>query len=515
MPLSRFAGLRLLRHSAGLGLVVFAGCTVGPDYQSPEIRTPSVFHAPGEKPAAAASAATNAPASAAALAKWWTLMNDATLSELVDRAIAGNHDLRIARARTREARALRGATRSGRYPTVDLGAGADRRRESEKLDGGSFSGAEGDTTLFESGLDASWEIDVFGGVQRGIEAADADLGASIESERDVLVSLTAETALTYTELRGLQRRLFVVNESIRAQRESVGLIDSRFRAGLSSELQVSQSRSQLAIRESLIPGLQYSIRASIHRLGVLLGQHPAELISMLDIPGPIPTGPGEIPLGLPSDLLLRRPDLRRAERQLAAATARIGVETADLYPKFSLTGRFGFAAGEFSEQFDMNARNWSFGPAVRWRLFDRSEIRNQIAAAGARQEQALLFYEQSVLIALEEVENTVVRFHQEQARRQALVGAVVASQRAVDLATDRFTAEIDDYLNVLDGQKTLYEAQDQLARSELDSATAIVAVYKALGGGWTDERVIESQTTTPAVDDPSAPIPPNGESAGG
>ncbi len=497
--------------SVAAGLMALAGCTVGPDYQRPGIRTPGQFNAPSEKPGSATSSATNAPASPEALATWWTLMNDTTLDSLVQRSIAGNLDIRIARARTREARALRGATGSALNPIVELGSGAERRRESDKLDGGSFDNGGGDTTLFETGLDASWELDVFGRVRREIEAADGDLAASIENQRDVLVTLIAETALTYTELRGFQRRLFVVNESIRAQRESVGLIDSRFQAGLSSELQVSQSRSQLAIRESLIPALQTSIRASIHRLGVLVGQHPADLISLLGPPKPIPTGPAEIPLGLPSDLLLRRPDLRRAERQLAAATARIGVETADLYPRFSLTGRFGFAAGEFSDQFDMNARNWSFGPTVRWRLFDRSQIRNEIVVAGARQEQSLLAYEKSILVALEEVENAVVRFHQEQVRRQSLVGAVAASQRAVDLATDRFTAEIDDYLNVLEGQKTLYEAQDQLAQSELDSATAIVAVYKALGGGWTDDRVVEDNSASRPADAPSIPAEPQQE----
>ncbi|MDI1290984.1 MAG: efflux transporter outer membrane subunit [bacterium] len=508
MPRPRSTFVPIIRRSTQLSatalLIAISGCTVGPDYQSPEISTPAAFHAPGEKPEQATSAATNATASDVQLASWWTVMNDPMLSELVDRAISDNHDIRIARARTREARALRGATQSGLYPTVDVGAGASRSRASEKTDAGFFSGDSSDSTLFVTGLDASWELDVFGGVRRGIEAADADLAASIENERDVLVSLISETALSYTELRGLQRRLYVVNESVRAQRESVELIDSRFRAGLSSELQVSQALAQLAIRESLRPGLQAAVRAAIYRLSVLIGKHPAELVAQLDPPGPIPTGPSEIPLGLPSDLLRRRPDLRRAERQFAAATARIGVETADLYPRFSLTGSFGFEASEFPDQFDMNARSWSFGPAVRWRLFDRREIKHQIAAAGARADQAFLAYDQAVLVALEEVEDSVVLFHQTQARRKSLEGAVAASQRAVDLATDRFTAEIDDYLNVLDGQKTLYDAQDELAQSELASATAVVAVYKALGGGWTDDR-IEEPAPAPAEPTPTQP----------
>lgn len=486
-----------LTLSAAAVLATLAGCKVGPDYTAPEIATPSAFHSPGEKPAQALSAATNAAASEEQLAQWWTVMNDAMLTELVTRAISDNHDIRIARARTREARALRGAAQSALYPTVGVGSGASRGRSSEKLGAGSFSSDDSDNTLFVTGLDAAWELDVFGGVRRGIEAADAGLEASIENERDVLVSLIAETALTYTELRGLQRRLHVVNESVRAQRESVELIDSRFKAGLSSELQVSQALAQLAIRESLQPGLQAGVRAAIYRLGVLVGRHPAELVAQLDPPAPIPTSPTDIPLGLPSDLLRRRPDLRRAERLFAASTARIGVETADLYPRFSLTGSFAFEGEEFSDQFDMNARSWSIGPTVRWRLFDRREIRNRIAAAGARADQAFLAYDQAVLIALEDVEDAVVLFHQTQARRKSLESAVAASQRAVDLATDRFTAEIDDYLNVLEGQKTLYDAQDELAQSELATALAVVALYKALGGGWTEDRVEEPAPEAP------------------
>jgi NodT family efflux transporter outer membrane factor (OMF) lipoprotein len=320
---------------------------VGPNYRASQAPVPATWSE--AQPA-------GAEAREAEIAQWWTTFKDPMLESLVARAVQSNWDLRTAAGRLREARALRGVAAADLWPTINTSGSYTRQRASENAIplslGAPSSGAPGGSTsflqglkleqdLFQTGFDASWEIDLFGGVRRSIEAADADLAASQEALRDTLVSLLAEVARNYVEVRGLQRRLAIAQENLPSQLDTLALTRARFDAGLTSELDVAQAASQLATTQSQIPPLETSLKQGIHRLGVLIGQAPGALLTELSTSAPIPMGPSEVPMGLPAELLRRRPDLRQAERQLAAATARIGVAVADLYPKLSLTGSLG------------------------------------------------------------------------------------------------------------------------------------------------------------------------------
>jgi NodT family efflux transporter outer membrane factor (OMF) lipoprotein len=304
------------------------------------------------------------------------------------------------------------------------------------------------------------------------------------------VSLAAEVALNYIELRQFQQRRFVADNSIKTQRDTVDLTRSRLDAGLAAELEVAQSQAQLATRLSQRPPLLTGERAAMYRLAVLLGQHPGALIGELTSEVPdtastlVPKTTAAIAAGLPSDLLRRRPDIRRAERQIAAATARVGVATADLFPRFSLTGAFGFEAEELDYVFDASSRTWLIAPAVRWNIFDRGRIRRTIDAANEREQQAMIAYEQTVLIALEDVENALVRLSNEQERNSALRDAVASNRRAVELADERYRSGVGDFLDVLDGQRLLYDSEDALVASDAELTRAVITLYRALGGGW-------------------------------
>ena len=317
-----------------------------------------------------------------------------------------------------------------------------------------------------------------------MEAADADLAASEESCRDVLVTLLSEVALNYVRLRGAQRRLVIARDNIRAQQDTVELTETRHKHGFTSELDVTQARTQLASTQSQVPLLENEIKQAIYQISVLLAQPPASLMEELATDRPIPTTPPEIPIGLPSDLLRRRPDVRSAERQLAAATARIGEATADLFPRFSLTGSFGPQSRDIRHILDRNSLAWSVGPQMSWPVFDGWRIRANIQVQNARQEQALAAYERTVLTALQDVENALVAYANEQVRRQSLAEAVQAGQQSTDLSNELYTHGMTVFLNVLESQRALYALQDQLAQSETTVVTNLIALYKALGGGW-------------------------------
>lgn len=487
---------------------VMVGCrAVGPDYVRPELKTPQAYVGTQAITGAEATTRTVAEqADAAQLAEWWKGLNDPMLVSLIERATQNNLDLRIAASRVREAMALRGAAKAGLAPTVDLDASADRSRSSEETE---FSfGAEKESTRFRLGAGAAWELDLFGAVRRGIEAADADLEAAVEGGREVLVSLSAEVATAYVDLRTFQSQQEVVRGAIRAQGETVNLLNSRLQAGLSNELELQQAKAQLALREARFPSLRVGERRSIFRLSVLLGVGPDELIDELQKPAGLPQPPSVLPVGAPSDLLLRRPDLRRAERELAAASARIGVATADLYPRVSLNGSFAFEAADPPNLFNMNSRAWTIGPDVRWNAFDAGRIRRQIEAAGEREKALLYTYEKTLLLAMEEVESAMIGLSEEQVRRVHLNNAVVANQRVVQLAADRYTSGIGEFLDVLDGQRTLYDAQEELVRSDATVTQGFIALYRSLGGGWPSQPEPPSQLPETSAEPPSpSPAP--------
>jgi outer membrane protein, multidrug efflux system len=471
-------------RAAAVSLGMLA-CAVGPRYTRPVIPAPEAWN---ELPAG------HVVAHRATLARWWTAFGDPTLEALVARAIEDNLDLKIAGARVLEARAARGVATSRALPQLDASAAYSRAQRSEEV--APFKSARGAASpfgprvqnTFEAGFDATWELDVFGGVRRDREAALAQVEAAEESERDVLVTVIADVARNYVDLRGAQRRLEILDATLESQRDSRDLARSRYDAGLGSELDVTRAEALVDASASERPELERLARQDIEALRVLLGGDPRALTPALDAPGVIPPLPPEIPSALPSELLSRRPDLRRAERELAAATARVGVATADLFPRFSFVGSFGRLSDDASDLAAGSSQFWSIKPAVRWPIFAGGRIRANIHVQEARQEQALQLYEKAMLVAVEEVENALSA-HMRERRRQADLGsAVAANRRSLELATERYTGGIESFLSVLDAQRSLYAAQDLLAQSESSAAVRLIALYKALGGGWEEDE---------------------------
>ena len=472
------------RTSRLLAAVVCAalccGCMVGPNYQPSKADVPT--HWAGPEPAAVDALPD------VDLARWWTVFDDAMLSSLEDRAVRSNLDLMQAEARIRQARAARGIAASGLGPTVDA-TGAIRRSRSP---GRSSDWQDGTTrglvsNTYDAGFDAGWELDIFGGIRRTIEAADADLLASVESRRDVLVTLTAEVARNYIELRAFQRRLDIAQENLTLQQHTARLTRQRFEGGFVGGLDVANADAQVATTSSQVPLLEAAARQSIYALSILLGREPAALVPELAPTSAIPAAPPAAPVGVPSDLLRRRPDIRRAEADIHAATARIGVATADLFPKFTITGSAGLRSGDFSSWLTWAQRFWSFGPSASWRLFDTGRTQSAIEQQEALQEQALIAYRQTVLAALQEVENALIASAKEQERRESLVSAVAANRKAVSLAKILYTEGQTDFLSVLDAQRSLFFTEETLVLSTSAVSTDLVALYKALGGGWSEE----------------------------
>ncbi|MBI5441994.1 MAG: efflux transporter outer membrane subunit [Deltaproteobacteria bacterium] len=456
-----------------LSSAFLTACAVGPAYVRPEPAAPAEW----------SQTVTKASRDSSALREWWKSFGDAKLNELIERAAGSSLELKIAQARVREARALRAVAAGAELPRLTAGVEFDRTRRSGH-NPNLPPGAPTVVNLFQTSFDASWEIDLFGGTKRAVEAADAELGASVEDLRAAYVTLFGEIARNYVEVRGFQRRLAVARRNLEGQKETLAVTRSRLEAGLAPDFDVDRASAQVSTIEAQIPPLEVSLQRAVHRLAVLLGQEPGSLNELLLDEAPIPAPPPELQVGLPSDLLERRPDVRRAERAVAAATARVGAATADLYPRFSLAGGFGFQSGRLEDLALASSRFWSFGPALRLPLFQGGRIRANIEVQNERQAQALLAYEKAFLSALEEVENALAAYGKEEARRRALVEAVAAHERAFATAGALYSSGLTDFLQVLDAQRSLLAAQSQLAESEAAAVSGLVALYKALGGGW-------------------------------
>lgn len=447
---------------------------VGPDYSGIAVEAPNMF-------TEARQTFRDEVAQPARLAAWWRSFEDPALDSLIDRAIAGNLDLQIAEARIREARAARGIVAAEWFPTVDAEGGYLRSRRSENTAAGEQGGG-GTTSLWEAGFDASWELDIFGRTGRGVQAADAEIEAAEDSRRDVLVVLLAEVARNYVELRGFQRRIDLAERNAQLQRDTLSLTESRFRGGLTSELDVASASAQWATTQSAIPLLRSGATAAATRIGVLLGVTPESLLRELEQPGPIPTGPSAIDPGTPEAMIFRRPDLRAAERRVAAQSARVGVATADLYPRVFLLGFAGVAAEDFTDLFNASSSVLSFGPSISWRVFDGGRIKSNIEVQDARLEQARLEYRKAVLAALEEVEVALAQHRDDQEAAARLAEAVVANQRRVQLSLTRYERGIGDFLDVIEAQRSLTLSEDELARRRQEVARDLASLYKALGG---------------------------------
>ncbi len=473
---------RVPRARTGPGIaiaaLVLAGCAaVGPDYRAPEPALPAQWQGPHEA----------GGREAAALAQWWRLFADPVLDGLVEDALAANTDLNAARAQLREARARRDLARAGLGPAVTASGTASR------IEGSAETGSGAARELYSAGFDASWEPDVFGGARRGLEAAEADLGASAETLRDTRVSLAAEVARNYVELRTGERRLAIAEASLAAQAETHDLTRWRREAGLVSELDETQARTLLEQTRAGLPALRTAIVEARHRLALLLARPPGEVDARLQATGTIPGAADRVATGIPADTLRSRPDVRAAERRLAAQTARLGEAEAARYPSFRLTGSLGLEALALDRLFSGNAGTHALLAGITAPVFDAGRIRSNIAVQDARLEQARLGYEAAVLAALHDVENALVALAHSGQRRQELARATASARLAWQIAQHRYAAGLADFQSVLDSQRTLLGLEDQLAGVTGEHSAGQIRLYKALGGGWTPEAALPEE----------------------
>lgn len=449
-----------------LAVLLLAGCA-GRDYQAPTPPAPATWSA----------TATNG----IAITRWWTAFRDPALDALLERVLAANLDVRLAAERLREARAALGVAEAGYGPTVNATAGASRSQVSGNGSLGPRVGGIGN--LYQAGFDASWELDVFGGVRRNVEAAEADLAALEESRRDVLVSVCAETVRAWLDWRAAEARRDCAGRSIDNAHRQAALTAQRHRSGLADDVALAAAAVAVAQAEAALPPLATAARQAQDRLTLLAGATPGTDLALPATAG-MPVCADIFALGLPADLVRQRPDLRRAERELAAATARIGVAEADLYPRISLTGGFGQQSTTTGAFTDAGSTYWSIGPAIRWPIFSTGRIRNQIKAADSRAEQAALRFEQACLRAYAEVEDALVALANDRQREERLVAATAARTRQLAIQQDRQRNGLADGLAVLRAEADHLAALDQMLAARRTSGTDLAALAKSLGGGW-------------------------------
>jgi len=457
---------------------------VGPDYSPPQISTPAQWSPMSDNPDAPVMDADG-------LESWWTIFGDPVLDRLIEEARENNYDLRIALARIEEARAYIGVVSGAGAPQVGAGASASRVRISEDLLT-LPSGQEANS--LELGLNASWELDVFGKIRRAVEAAQGEYQATVEDKNNVLISVLAEVARNYIILRSSQARLEASEHNIASQKEILQLTRTRFKHGLASDLDVAQAEQVLASSEATVPGIRIRMKNAQHALAVLLGREPASLGEVLSKIRPIPVIPEQVGVGFPADIIRRRPDIRYAERLLAARTARIGVATAELYPSFNLFGALGLAAGNGGALFHSGSHTYTLGGGVLWKLFSGGSIRSQILVEDARTQQALLSYEKTVLKALQEVEDALVAVAENRKQQQSLRQNASSAARSLRLALELYKDGLKDFQSTLDAERALFDAVNRAADADGSTALALVGLYRSLGGGWKPEEPTESPT---------------------
>jgi NodT family efflux transporter outer membrane factor (OMF) lipoprotein len=470
------------------GAALLAGCTVGPNYSRPDIATPPAY---GD-----AAQINAAPASEAELSAWWTQFDDAELNALIARALANNLDLATAASRIRQSREQEIIAGAPGLPHVGANAAAVRLNSNPHeiplpaaLSGGGPPPAISTPThlnLYSLSFDATWELDLFGGVRRGVEAARANTEAALWQRRDGEVSLTAEVASEYFTLRAAQTRIVLLNDELKSQRETFGLIQARNRVGFVTRLDVNQQQTEVESTAAQLPDVQAQQRAALHALGVLLGQPPEALEAELSPAAALPTPPAALPAGLPSDLLRRRPDIRTAERQLAAANANIGVAVADLYPKFNLLGAAALASTKLDTLFDASSASSVGVGYITWPIFQGGRIRANIASSRAQRVQAYLAYQKAVLTALKDVEDALARCNADRAKLVSLQHTLDAAQSSLTIAQAQYRVGLVTFLNVLNAEDAVFKARDQLVQTEGQSAQDQASLFKALGGGWSE-----------------------------
>jgi outer membrane protein, multidrug efflux system len=460
--------LILKPHPIAITLVTLSlcACTVGIDYVAPKPDLPKQWHNNTKK---------SQTLDAKALANWWMTFNDPQLSQLIAQSIHGNFDLNLALARINEARARRGIAKADFYPKINFGSNV----------GETYNGStDVRNPRYGLGLDASWEIDLFGRIARSVESTQATLEATVANYQDVMVSLCAEVALNYVQMRTSQAQLKVAEQNLQAQTEIYQLALWRWQSGLANKLDAEQALSSVEQLTAQLPTLKTNIAQNQHQIAVLLGVTPASLNAQLNNDKSIPNTNLKIAIGVPADVLRQRPDIQRAERELAAQTAQIGVATAELYPKLTLSGTIGLEAIKASNLFTTAGLIDSLLGKLTFPIFNAGQIRENIAVQNAKQQQALASYEAKVLTALKEVENALIGIAQEQQRLQELELATATAQRAMSLAKTQYESGLTEFLTVQQTQRTLLSLQEQSVGSEGQVSLYVISLYKALGGGW-------------------------------
>jgi outer membrane protein, multidrug efflux system len=467
----------LVRNGLSTALVgavatVLAACAVGPDYSRPKVATADEFVATDALQVSRAEIEND----------FWTSFNDPLLNELIEDSLHANHDVRIALSKLSEARALRGESRLDLAPTITAGLGATDVRVSERQN--PFTEVDRDQDYYDAGFDAFWELDFFGRVRRGVQAQSALVQAAEAELYDTHVTVTAEVARNYFELRGAQQRLEVARRNATNQEESLRITRARLDGGRGTQLDVSRAQSLLSATRATIPDLEAGVTFAMLRLGVLTGRTPEALMPRLSDAKPLPALPPTQRIGTPELLLRRRPDIQVAERQLAAATAQIGVAVADLFPRISFVGHWGFDAVSSADLGNSGTDSYAFGPSIQWAAFDIARVRQRIDQREAAANGALARYEQSVLRALEETDASLTGYSQALVKQRHLRQSAESSAEAATIARARFESGVADFLTVLDAERTMLESEDRLAASETQTATALLSMYKALGGGF-------------------------------
>ncbi len=501
-----------LALAAGAALLL-SGCTLGPNFESPNLFAPSTW-------------LTSRPTSKAGLSRtvpepvdpsWWRVFKDPQLTSLEERVAASNLNVRLSTIRLTESRSQRGVTASDQFPNLNANSSYTREKISNRgvvglFGGGGGSSATSQTTsnglggrvggipsagisggnaggippfnLFQYGFDASWELDLWGRVRREVESADATVESSVEARRNMQLSVVAELARDYLQLRGQQRDLQIARENLATEQQTLRLTRERAAGGLTTDLDVANASAQVATTGSQIPQLEQGVAASINAISLLLGEPPGALAAELNTPKPVPPVPPTVPVGLPSELARRRPDIRQAEAQLHSATADIGVAEADFFPRVTLSGSVGIQAIRFKDLGNWDSRMYSGGPSISLPIFEGGRLRYTLELRKAQQQEAATNYQQTVLQAFHDVDNALTAYAAEQRRRTELNRAVEQSRRAVGLARDQYTQGMNSFLDVLTAQRTLLIAQQQYADSTTTLSTNLVQLYKALGGGW-------------------------------
>ncbi|MBS0652583.1 MAG: efflux transporter outer membrane subunit [Verrucomicrobia bacterium] len=478
-------------------LFMFSGCMVGPKYQKPDISMPAEFE----------ENARNIDADED-LSQWWEQFNDPVLDELIAEALIANYDLRIALEKIEQTRAQYRIERSHLWPEIDLNATATRTRISQNLfpvpstgnaaasqaTGGS-SFLPGFLNIFQVGFDAIWELDFFGKFRHAKKAAHYIFEATKEDCQSVLISMLSEVAVNYMGIRALQAKIELAKEKVQTDEEELAIADSLFEIGIDNEMQITTLISKLETDRAALPVLETSLKQTVYALAYLLGRQPEGLMEMFETVRPIPTGSGKVPVGLPSDLLRRRPDVRSAERQLASATEQVGEAIADYFPHFSLTGisfgagnrggsSIGYESNKLNKLFKSASRMFSFGMGMNWDLIDFGRVRGKVDVQNSIQRQALMTYEQTVISSLKDVESALVAYFEEENRRESLMQKVEADRRTFEIMVNLFNVGLANEIQVLESQRALIDSESAFVESEQSLAGDLIAIYKAIGGNW-------------------------------